>query len=227
MVLIPYSKRSQSYKKLLALGLNNHPYQIRWGLVREPYGRFQDVLNKPEAVSNATNKKTMLKILDEKNIPTLEWTDDQEVAKEHTPIYCRTELCSSKGKGIIRAENPEEVVRAPLYTKALDGYEEYRIHVLRGEVFYAQKKLPRHENANTIIKNIKDYYFSKRDISRLHPKLYEIPKNTIKALGLDFGAVDVLKKGNDIRVLEVNTAPGLDNSTSRAYYKAFRSLIQE
>lgn len=219
MVLITYSKRSESYKKLRALGTHDLPLKIHWGNTKT---KLRGGLNITPQL--AINKKEMLKTLDEHNIPTLEWTDDVEVAKENTPIYCRTRLCESKGKGIIRAENPEEVVRAPLYTKALDGYEEYRIHVMKGNVFYAQKKIARHEGANTIIKNIKDYYFSKRDITRLHPQLYEIPKNTMTALGLDFGAVDLLKKGNDIRVLEVNTAPGLDNSTAKAYYNSFSSL---
>lgn len=226
MVLISYKNKSQSYKQLLRRGINNLPTQIRWGLVDTPYSPYQDVWNKPAKVRNATNKKTMLEILDANNIPTLEWTTDKETAKENTPIYCRTELCSSKGKGIKRAETPEEVITAPLYTKALDGYEEYRIHVMKGEVFYAQKKISRHENARTTIKNLVEYYFSKRDITRLHPQLYEIPKKTINALGLDFGAVDVMKKGNDLRVLEVNTAPGLDNSTADAYANAFKKHHQ-
>jgi D-alanine-D-alanine ligase-like ATP-grasp enzyme len=45
----------------------------------------------------------------------------------------------------------------------------------------------------------------------------------VKALGLDFGAVDVIvnKKGTKAYVLEVNTAPGIESPTVLAAYVAY------
>jgi len=217
MTLIPYNRRSESFKKLLVRGIGNLGRNIFWGQTNR-----EDGLNKSSAVSLATNKISTLLTLDANKIPTLEWTTDKEVAKENAPIYCRTILNGSKGKGIIIANNPEEVVNAPLYTKKLDDYLEYRVHVMNGEVFYAQLKKPRYEGVSTTIKTGKDYYFSKRNIEIISPELKRLAIQTIKCLELDFGAVDLLKKGSDIRVLEVNTAPGLDNSTANAYAEAFK-----
>jgi D-alanine-D-alanine ligase-like ATP-grasp enzyme len=49
----------------------------------------------------------------------------------------------------------------------------------------------------------------------------------IKALGLDFGAVDIIwnDKQQKAYVLEVNTAPGLEGSTVDDYARGFRNLI--
>ena len=49
----------------------------------------------------------------------------------------------------------------------------------------------------------------------------------IQALGLDFGAVDILyMASNDTaKVLEVNTAPGIEGDTLVDYYNAFMKEI--
>jgi D-alanine-D-alanine ligase-like ATP-grasp enzyme len=49
------------------------------------------------------------------------------------------------------------------------------------------------------------------------------------ALGLDFGAADVLfnARRNQAYVLEVNTAPGLEGQTVNDYAEAFKEMIRD
>ena len=53
-----------------------------------------------------------------------------------------------------------------------------------------------------------------------------IAVNAVKALGLDFGAVDIIynEKENQYYVLEVNTAPGLEGTTLIKYAERFSKL---
>lgn len=56
--------------------------------------------------------------------------------------------------------------------------------------------------------------------------------SAVQALGLDFGAVDIAVRAQPgqrpiVKVLEVNTAPGLENTqTIQAYINSFRSVIR-
>ncbi|CAN5950619.1 unnamed protein product [Sphagnum jensenii] len=55
----------------------------------------------------------------------------------------------------------------------------------------------------------------------------EIAIAATTALGLDFGAVDIIEDKNEkLYVLEVNTAPGLEGKTVELYAEAFRSACQ-
>jgi glutathione synthase/RimK-type ligase-like ATP-grasp enzyme len=55
---------------------------------------------------------------------------------------------------------------------------------------------------------------------------HEAAINACKALGLDFGAVDLIQdiKGN-YYVLEINTAPGLEGATVANYAAAFTEAL--
>ena len=50
-------------------------------------------------------------------------------------------------------------------------------------------------------------------------------KAAVAALSLDFGAVDIITKGTDVYVLEVNTAPGLCPITLNWYARQFANLL--
>lgn len=60
------------------------------------------------------------------------------------------------------------------------------------------------------------------------PKLSKVALSACSALGLDFGAVDIIKDSRDgeYAVLEVNTAPALEGTTLERYVKAFKAVIE-
>jgi hypothetical protein len=200
------------------------------------------VINQPEAVGKAVNKLHTLEALRDK-VPTVEYTTSKEEAKnwlrthEVDKIYCRTLLNSKKGKGIVIVNQPEFLVDAPLYTKGYDQTHEFRVYVFLGSVIdYVQKRKKRDVDVDLLIRNHdRGWIFAHNQIV-IRRQIKELAVNAVEALGLHFGAVDVLAKFDppinrslifkDAVVCEVNTAPGLSsNTTLDAYTKAFSCYL--
>lgn len=125
-----------------------------------------------------------------------------------------------------------EIEPAPLYTMGINNHGEYRVHVFNGEVILYQKKSRRvneetgevvtAEGEEADVRNLaSNWVYRTGNLNRLE-RIEELAKNAVRALGLDFGAVDIIKDENgEVFVLEVNCAPGLKNQeTLQAYVNA-------
>lgn len=124
------------------------------------------------------------------------------------------------------------VPAAPLYTRAVANAGEYRVHVYHDDVILYQKKSRRlDENNNVVtaegeqadIRNLASNWVYRTGNLRRLERIENLAVEAVEALGLDFGAVDIIKDTDgNVYVLEVNTAPGLGNTDTReAYHRAF------
>jgi hypothetical protein len=150
-----------------------------------------------------------------------------EDAPQDGLIYCRTLTRASCGRGIVVAENRDDVVPAGLYTKGIKCKREYRIHMFDGEVIDLVAKCKRHEDeeSNPYIRNHNHGWIFARDAVRIPDsiteKLHDIGKKTMQSLSMDFGAIDVVRDTEDnVFVLEVNSAPGMEGTTIERYVNA-------
>lgn len=126
------------------------------------------------------------------------------------------------------SEETPSVDSAPLYTRGVTNTGEYRVHVLGGDVILYQKKSRRvDENGNIVtaegeaadVRNLASNWVYRTGNLRRLERVEDLAVNAVEALGLDFGAVDIIKdEGGNVYVLEVNTAPGLGNSQTLAAY---------
>lgn len=211
------------------------PFTVNWGCTLRKMQTLTlvpgDVLN--ANISTATSKRTSLRMLKEANIPVpemlLEWTPGLEGRWLARKDYL------SGGQGIEVLENgaaPEWA--CDFIVKYIPKNFELRIHVLNDTIVLEQfKYVPK--GSNVLIRNhTNGATFSAKSLNtELMPNLAdqcrELAIKTIRALGLQFGAVDMLisKKGSPF-ILEVNTAPGLTDEagTLPAYVDAFRNLIE-
>ena len=213
---------------------------INWGasdINREIEGA---IINKPEAIAKASNKLSAFKLFKEKGVNTPEFTESLEEANkwlaEGAIVVARTKLNAHSGDGIVIVDPDSEpkvdIPNAKLYTKYVPKAEEYRIHVFRGNVFFVQRKARNKdipdEKVNWKVRNHGNgFIYSNQDV-----KLFNIDQahlqaiEAVEALGLDFGAVDLVynRKQNKHYVLEVNTAPGLSGATLQAYVNLFKDL---
>lgn len=199
---------------------------INWGSGDPVNGRI--IVNNPEAVQRAVNKLSCFQRLDPGLVP--EWTQHRQVAehwaREGHKVYCRTRVASQEGIGIVIANTPQEVVDAPLYTKRFKHAREYRVHVAFGNVIQIVQKRKRNgaTNANPLIRANNDWVFARQLTGGANEieRVKAVALQAVGALGLDFGACDVLYSNQQQRavVLECNTAPGLDKTSADIYARA-------
>lgn len=198
------------------------------------------VINTPDAVRSCSNKLQFFTAITAANLDTIpEWTSDFDTAlswvEEGIVVVARTVLNGHSGEGIVIMERdkPETLVRAPLYVKYVKKLDEYRIHVAFGEIIDFQKKVLSEEKRNSgeevnfKVRNLANGFIFQRGGVELPEDVMNSSMRTIEAVGLDFGAVDVIynRRQNKAYVLEINTAPGLQGQTIESYANAFRNNL--
>lgn len=107
------------------------------------------------------------------------------------------------------------------YSKKEEIVEEYRLHMFRGKSVRAGVKVPAPERVSRVHPWIRSYdagWTIRYDNFQSTKPMRKLARAALKALGLDFGAVDMGKKADgSLIVLEVNRAPGLENNTTATY----------
>jgi len=170
---------------------------------------------------------------------TTDWVTAQRWQSEGSLIVSRSLLRASEGRGMEIGEFALETIEGVpvrLWVKYKRKSREYRVHVFKGEVIDIQQK-KRVRSAVThgvdvdeqIRSHANGWIFAREGILD-NPEIPVIKEQAIlavKALGLDFGAVDIIYsiKKNRCWVLEVNCAPGLEGTTVASYGEAIRRYI--
>lgn len=211
---------------------------INWGSSKVDLAHMNEanIINPMEVVNVAADKLKAFQLLREAgNVPLPAFTSDIEEAKQWIAdggvVVCRTILRGHSGDGIILADTVDKLVEAPLYTLYFKKKTEYRFHVVGDRVVDIARKARKFdvadEEVNWQIRNLKGGFIYAREGVNPPNELYDYAVNTIKALSLDFGAVDIIWNDSKKRgvVLEVNCAPGLSGSTVGNYANALDNLI--
>lgn len=202
---------------------------VNWGSTNFPNNLYSNgsVLN--PKITQAQNKLDCLKLLYQNNVscPAF-WCDRLDIPDDAYPVVCRKVLTGHSGHGIVISETPDDLVSAPLYTQYIKKKEEYRVHVLQGEVFFVQRKARKisHENPNWLVRNLSNgFVFLECDIDDVPEDVITQAESATVAVGVDFGGVDVIwnDKKQKAYVLEINTACGLEERTAKAYAEAFQN----
>lgn len=190
-----------------------------------------NLLNHPVNIRLASNKLAFFQAVKDKvNIPS--FTLDKEEARTYLGrgVIVRETLTGHSGQGIVFLKNEEEFEeydheRSKLYVAYIPKKEEYRVHILKGQVLDVQRKAARlgQEDVNWKVRNHKNGFVFVRNGFETPDEVVEQAFKAIVHTGLDFGAVDVIYnvKEEKAYVLEVNTAPGLEGTTLENYSKAF------
>lgn len=116
--------------------------------------------------------------------------------------------------------------QAPDYfSKKEDIVEEFRIHSFLGKSIKAGVKVPRDgATPHAWIRSLDGGWRIRYDGFESRKDMREVAHAAVKALSLDFGAVDLGRKADgSMIVLEVNRAPGLGDGTINTYSKAIRA----
>lgn len=204
------------------------------------------VLNPQAAIRKASMKTDAFVALAAAGVPTTEFTTERAVAQgwleEGGVVYARTRLQGHSGEGIVVCTTQaipdlggiqvsQELVNAPLYTKGITAQRrEFRVHVMGGKIIYTQQKKRsegwrENENYSNVVRNYHTGWIYATENIQINNAGAAAAIESVAALGLDFGAVDIITRGDNAWVLEVNTAPGLQGTNLENYAAAIKAIF--
>lgn len=199
------------------------------------------VLNEADAVKIASNKLSFFeKVKGQVNIPDFTTNKDeaQEWVENGEIVVIRELLNSSAAKGIqllrnIGDFNAYHHPNAKLYVRYVPKKDEYRVHVVNGEIIDVRRKALKNgadkHYVNWQIRNHEGGFIFQKNNINPPQEVLEQALRAIQVCGLNFGGVDVM--WNNFRkmayVLEVNTAPGLEGSSVDNYAEAFKKIYEK
>ena len=229
LVLVPNKMGSRSAKALadtLSQKLGYKVYRVNERSIR---GRI------PFRLRAGIDKLTQLNTFNSNEIDCPEFTQSRDTAAswiaDGDTVFCRTLLRASEGRGIVVASTVAELVPARLYTRYVPKKQEFRVHVLNGQVIDVQMKKKRRgfeDERNTKIRNLANGYVFCRDGIVEPETLRAVAIKATRVLGYTLGAVDIAYnvKNNRLVVLEVNANPGLQGQTLENYSNAIVAQVR-
>jgi len=232
----PTGKNMAKTLGLTSFGIRPCPYGtdvlIRWGSRRAmpPCGV---VLNDVSAIARASDKMVTMEYLAAAGLATPRVYKTLKEAWENEGrghvIYGRSRT-GFGGKDIeLYTDHKEEARRQhDFYTAYVGSRREIRIHVVGEKVVRVQGKyldFPEDDDGG-YIRNYAHGYRFRTPRQELRPGRRTAAIKAVQALGLDFGAVDMLLTGENTGViLEVNTAPACSPLTARCYAGEIALLV--
>jgi glutathione synthase/RimK-type ligase-like ATP-grasp enzyme len=253
MARILYSNATSVTGKVLkqVLGINGGtmPSQnrddvlIRWGATVSVPKKAGKTLNKQSAITLATQKLASLNVMQEKHISVPVVLQPNEAAKWMS--YAKGALLGrrvnhTQGKDIVFCLQTSDVARAltlptserpDFFTAYIPTKREFRVHVFGNEVIKVSEKVLTDLSKFKVswIRNFENG-FTFKNVTELVPQLKnqmnDLSIAAVQALGLDFGAVDVvLSDDGKLYVLEVNTGPSLSDNSVKEYATKFAAIL--
>lgn len=180
-------------------------------------------------ISNSTNKRRMRELFAENDVPMpkLYSVSDIRALPANWPCkFVGRPDQHTRGRGLWYVYDLETLAKALKGTRKkkaathfmeyVDAPHEIRVHIFLGKsIRISEKKFA--DGGYTTIKPTVDIKQARK-----------AAKKAVRALGLDFGAVDILVMDDGTPyVLEVNAAPGIGGSLPRLYAETFRKWYED
>ena len=198
---------------------------INWGRVFDFEG-CDKVLNR----NIVTNKYDEIERFKENDVNAPKIVRDIRMNLDMFPILGR-KYHHKQGKDIVKYDILEEYENRTqshdYYIQFIQKKGEYRVHVLGDEVgCITKKKRMEGENDETVWSKDKGWkQIRYRAEGRYYSGLSDIGLRAVRALGYDFGAVDIIIGRDDkMYALEVNSAPGLIDVRADMYIDYFKEV---
>lgn len=202
---------------------------LRWGNPLQP--DMPSLIQPARGIMKAGNKLIALTCMKNAGVLVPEFTQQQPDRNIGT-WFGRSAHGMGGGDIIVQPQGmiTYGFAESEFWTKHVPNTREYRIHVFGNRVLGVMGKyLDFPEQVGTgYIKNYAHGYRFRTPPQELKPDRHDAAIAAVNALGLDFGAVDLLV-GEDGRayVLEVNTAPALAPLTARKYIQAIKDMAAD
>ncbi|MFW6016220.1 MAG: hypothetical protein ACOCRK_07250 [bacterium] len=208
---------------------------IRWGgtSTAVPLSTNAIIYNKREGIKNASNKFKARKLLLEHNVDTPDTWMKYEKPKTF-PCIGRFKNHYG-GSHYYFCNDFEDYIKAIqdgcyYFSEYFEKDKEFRVHTFLGRCLILQKKIVPEGTDPSLPWNFDSGNIEKFNAIRWgdYCNYLNIINTAIEAtevLGLDFAAVDIMSKDDEVSVLEVNTAPKLDSYPVERYTEGFKYLF--
>ena len=214
---------------------------VRWGSRRE-MGAPEIILNRASAIRLASDKIATLDHMANAGIPHVPYfrTWEEALTAGGRAIILGRRRWGMQGRGI-QVYDPAQIwggryprfptLRHDWFSIYMEPTREVRLHVVGSDVVRIQGKyldFPEQAARNPFVRNYGTGYRFRAPRRDLHTRRKEAAVEAVAALGLDFGAVDMLLFGGseEARILEINTAPACSPLTARAYADALTRALE-
>lgn len=197
---------------------------INWGVSKEE-------LLPPNAVNLAAgfavSKINTYKMLTVAGVNCPKLIDPKQIAAGYPGRFLGRKDRECEGRGIRRyGPRQKPVVQHDFYVPLLPNCNEYRVHVVFGEVVAVSHKVVPED----YVRVARNHRFGCRQepvaLDEARHDVMDLAIDAVAAMNLDFAAVDIMESNDGLYVLELNTAPGFGrSSTVIAYCKAFRKNL--
>lgn len=201
------------------------------------YKVWRSALQKPNRVhlkyGQGVDKVSQYKWFVDNSIPALQYTTSPveaiKLLQEGNVLFGRKLLNSSCGKGIVVMEKEEDHCFCPVYTVYKKKKREFRVHVFKDKVVAVTEKKRRKEfdgTRDTKIRNLANGYVFVQSPGLLPDGLHDLALAAAKISPSDFRGVDIgyNEKANELFVIEVNSAPGIQGTNLSKYIEAITNV---
>ena len=180
-----------------------------------------------------TDKLKVYNILKENNIlqPNI-YLKNETIPDGAFPLLARKKY-HSQGRDIIYIHNREQFNDLNIYFGNISWYDflieyinkksEYRVHVLKNYETFVSVKFDREKYGDPIVRSKKNGWSQINYDGDFVEQLEILAEKVLDILQYDFGAVDIIRKKDKLYVLEINSAPGLENRKLQLYADFFKS----
>jgi hypothetical protein len=197
-------------------------FLIRWGSIATiPLRPARTVFNSLGAISRKGNRLTQLTTLQDCGIKVPRFgISPLDTGPQLGRSHSTAALATSRGRGIVLYQaGPTPVGAHDFYVEYIPKSQEFRVDVICGRTRTRELLTP---DPTSPAWNVQGSYAMPRQVP---PTIPPIAVAAVQALGLDFGAVDVVVHHGTPYVLEVNTAPELAHYTLEWYAKQFSWVV--
>jgi hypothetical protein len=207
-----------------------YDYLIRWGSRSGAgYRPRETVINSQNALRDNSDKLNSLRVLADSGVPVPEWTTDRDEISETFgyPALGRSEN-HTRGEDvnlIMQWRDAYLTSGNDYFVEYIPTDFEYRAHVVNGEVIkWHEKRLRSEADNHPFIRNHETGWIFMNPREETPPD--QLTVDAVGSLGMDFGAVDIIRaESGDHYVLEVNSAPSLDEANLERYGDALAEQV--
>lgn len=220
------------FKKIPINDFNlNNKIVVRWGNRIEIEKDERSIIyNDNQQARKASNKKLAREIFIKNNILCPQLLTPKSDNLKY-PIIARPNE-HSKGENFVVINNLKEFETHYntnnidwYYSEFIDKEREFRVHCGHGKILAIMEKPKGEGIAWNRVLNEDPFVRVKQEEYKY--KLFAIALQAMKVIGLDFGGVDIMLKGDTPYVIEINTSPSIENSeyVNDRYSKYFNWLF--